>query len=145
MLTLLLLFLPRCWGWLAVRRRGEQASFGGSVRLWGSAALELLLSALQAPLRMLAHSIFVLAALTGLRLDWKSPSRDAAAVAWRDAARASARWHCRRWRCCCWCRAPLAPRIWRRCSAAAAGGAVHGVERPPVARPARCSAHGCCR
>ena len=40
---------------------------------------------LQAPLRMLAHSAFVLAALTGLRLDWKSPSREAAAVAWRDA------------------------------------------------------------
>ena len=47
--------------------------------------LELLLSALQAPLRMLAHSVFVLGALTGLRLDWKSPSRDALAVAWRDA------------------------------------------------------------
>ena len=45
-----------------------------------SAALELLLSALQAPLRMLAHSAFVLGALTGLRLDWKSPSRDALAV-----------------------------------------------------------------
>jgi membrane glycosyltransferase len=39
----------------------------------------------QAPLRMLAHSVFVVGALTGLRLDWKSPSRDAAAVAWRDA------------------------------------------------------------
>ena len=47
--------------------------------------LELLLSALQAPLRMLAHSVFVLGALTGLRLDWKSPSRDALAVTWRDA------------------------------------------------------------
>ena len=34
---------------------------------------------------MLAHSAFVLGALTGLRLDWKSPPREAAAVAWRDA------------------------------------------------------------
>ena len=84
-LTLLLLLLPRLLGVLAVFWRGEQAVFGGTARLWGSALLELLLSALQAPLRMLAHSAFVLGALTGLRLDWKSPAREAAAVAWRDA------------------------------------------------------------
>jgi membrane glycosyltransferase len=85
LLTLLLLFLPRLLGVLAVQLRGEQALFGGALRLWGSALLELLLSALQAPLRMLAHSAFVLSALTGLQLDWKSPAREAAAVAWRDA------------------------------------------------------------
>jgi membrane glycosyltransferase len=84
-LTLLLLCLPRVLGVLAVQLRREQASFGGSLRLWCSATLELLLSALQAPVRMLAHSVFVVVALTGLRLDWKSPSRAAAAVAWRDA------------------------------------------------------------
>jgi membrane glycosyltransferase len=84
-LTLLLLCLPRLLGVLAVLLRREQAAFGGSLRLCCSAVLELLLSALQAPLRMLAHSAFVLGALTGLRLDWKSPSREAAAVAWRDA------------------------------------------------------------
>jgi membrane glycosyltransferase len=84
-LTLGLLFLPRLLGVVAVRLRGEQGAFGGSARLWGSALLELLLSAVQAPLRMLAHSVFVVGALTGLRLDWKSPAREAAAVAWRDA------------------------------------------------------------
>ncbi len=84
-LTLLLLFLPRLLGVLAVQMRGEQASFGGNLRLWSSATLELLLSAAQAPLRMLAHSVFVVGALTGLRLDWKSPSRESSAVAWRDA------------------------------------------------------------
>ncbi|MFO1214621.1 MAG: glucans biosynthesis glucosyltransferase MdoH [Burkholderiaceae bacterium] len=85
LLTLALLLLPRLLGVLAVGWRGEQAAFGGPLRLWGSALLELLLSALQAPLRMLAHSSFVLGALTGLRLDWKSPSREAARVGWRDA------------------------------------------------------------
>ena len=85
LLTLTLLLLPRLLGVLAVQWHGEQASFGGSLRLWSSALLELLLSALQAPLRMLAHTVFVLGALTGLRLDWKSPAREAAAVAWRDA------------------------------------------------------------
>ncbi|HMO45327.1 MAG TPA: glucans biosynthesis glucosyltransferase MdoH [Rubrivivax sp.] len=84
-LTLTLLLLPRLLGVLAVQWRGEQAAFGGSLRLWGSALLDLLLSALQAPLRMLAHSVFVLGALSGLRLGWKSPAREAAAVAWRDA------------------------------------------------------------
>ncbi|HYN57924.1 MAG TPA: glucans biosynthesis glucosyltransferase MdoH [Rubrivivax sp.] len=84
-LTLLLLCLPRVLGVLAVQLRREQACFGGSLRLWCGATLELLLSALQAPVRMLAHSVFVVVALTGLRLDWKSPSREAAAVAWRDA------------------------------------------------------------
>ncbi len=84
-LTLLLLLMPRVLGVLAVRLKREQAQFGGSARLLGSAALELALSALQAPLRMLAHSVFVVGALTGLHLDWKSPSREAVAVAWRDA------------------------------------------------------------
>jgi membrane glycosyltransferase len=35
---------------------------------------------------MLFHSQFVLAALTGWRLDWKSPPRDDAATSWREAA-----------------------------------------------------------
>ena len=46
---------------------------------------EALVSALQAPVRMLAHTLFVLGALTGLKLNWKSPSRQAEGVAWRDA------------------------------------------------------------
>jgi membrane glycosyltransferase len=87
LLTLLLLFAPRLLGVLAVLLKREHAVFGGRLRLWTSSALELLLSAVQAPLRMLAHSVFVFGALTGLRLDWKSPSREAVAVAWRDALR----------------------------------------------------------
>ena len=85
-LTLLLLLLPRAAGRAggAAARRAARST-AAALRLWGSALLELLLSALQAPLRMLAHSAFVLGALTGLQLDWKSPPREAAAVAWRDA------------------------------------------------------------
>jgi len=66
--------------------RGEQAAFGGLRRLMGGAVFEALLSALQAPVRMVAHSVFVVVALTGLRLHWKSPSRNASDVRWRDAA-----------------------------------------------------------
>lgn len=86
-LTLVLLVLPRVLGVMAVQLRGEQRLFGGHARLLASAGLELLLSTLQAPVRMLAHSAFVVGALTGLRLDWKSPSRAAAHVAWGDALR----------------------------------------------------------
>jgi len=83
--TLAMLFLPRVLGVALVIARGEQHGFGGSARLIGSAMLEALLSALQAPVRMVAHSLFVLGALTGLKLQWTSPSREAQDIGWREA------------------------------------------------------------
>ncbi len=50
------------------------------------ALIEFVHSLLLAPVRMLFHSQFVLAALTGWRLDWKSPPRDDASTSWREAA-----------------------------------------------------------
>ena len=44
------------------------------------------MAVLQAPVRMLAHSLFVLVALTGMKLDWKSPPREAAAAVARRRA-----------------------------------------------------------
>ena len=85
--TLAMLFIPRVLGVLAVQIKREQAFYGGSARLWASAMLEAVLSALQAPVRMLAHTLFVLGALTGLQLHWKSPARESASVGWREAAR----------------------------------------------------------
>jgi membrane glycosyltransferase len=84
-LTLALLLLPRLLGVACVRLRGEQAEYGGTFKLAASALLELLVSALLAPVRMLAHTAFVLGPLTGLRLEWQSPPRDANVIAWRDA------------------------------------------------------------
>ncbi|MBB4219556.1 glucans biosynthesis glucosyltransferase MdoH [Variovorax guangxiensis] len=84
--TLCLLFLPRVLGIAAVLMRGEQRQYGG---LWGlvkSSVMEAGLAIVQAPVRMLAHSLFVLVALTGIKLDWKSPPREAAAVPWKVAA-----------------------------------------------------------
>jgi membrane glycosyltransferase len=86
-LTLALLLTPRVLGVAAVWLRGEHADYGGRARLLLSALIELLVSALQAPVRMLAHSAFVLGTLTGLRLEWKSPPRDAQAIGWREALR----------------------------------------------------------
>jgi membrane glycosyltransferase len=84
-LTLSLLLLPRLMGVIAVCMRREQASYGGTWRLLRSSVVELLLSAVQAPVRMLAHTVFVVVALTGLKLDWKSPQREAESIGWRDA------------------------------------------------------------
>jgi membrane glycosyltransferase len=83
--TMAMLLIPRILAVRLVLQRGEQAGYGGTTALVVSAALETLLSALMAPVRMLAQSVFVLGALTGLKLQWKSPSREAAAVGWREA------------------------------------------------------------
>ncbi len=84
-LTLTLLLLPRVLGLMSVLLRREQGRFGGTAQLLRSSATELVLSALQAPVRMLAHTTFVIAGLTGLKLQWKSPPRDAERLGWRDA------------------------------------------------------------
>ena len=83
--TLTLLFLPRVLAVVAIIGRGEQAAYGGSGALVKSAVMEACLSALQAPIRMVAHTLFVVTALTGIGLEWKSPSREATSVLWRDA------------------------------------------------------------
>jgi membrane glycosyltransferase len=84
--TLCMLFMPRLLGIAAVLMTRDQQSYGGAFGLLRSAALETLMAVLQAPIRMLAHSLFVLVALTGLKLEWKSPPREATAVSWGQAA-----------------------------------------------------------
>jgi len=86
MWALCMLFLPRVLGLVAVVMRGEQAAFGGIPRLLAGAAFETGLALLQAPVRMLAHSLFVLVALTGLKLHWTSPPREASGLTWSEAA-----------------------------------------------------------
>lgn len=83
--TLSMLFLPRILGIVAVLLKRQQHSYGGTASLLRSALLETLIALLQAPIRMVAHSLFVVIAMTGLKLDWKSPPREAAAVPWKHA------------------------------------------------------------
>jgi membrane glycosyltransferase len=85
--TLAMLLLPRALAVALLLRRGQAGAFGGGARLIVSAVLEAGLSALQAPLRMLAHTLFVLGAFTGWKLEWKSPPRSAEKVRWADALR----------------------------------------------------------
>ncbi len=84
--TLCMLFMPRLLGLAAVFMQRDQHRYGGTAALLNSATAETLLALLQAPVRMLAHSLFVLVALTGLKLEWKSPPRQAEGLTWREAA-----------------------------------------------------------
>lgn len=84
-ITLIMLFLPRILAIIAIFHNKQQHNYGGSVSLIKSVLLEALISASQAPIRMVAHTLFVLTALTGLNLEWKSPMREAKSIAWRDA------------------------------------------------------------
>jgi membrane glycosyltransferase len=83
--TFLMLLMPRILGVVTIWMRNEHAHYGGGAALTRSAFLEGMLSVLQAPIRMVAHTIFVVVALTGISLHWKSPPREAQDIGWQDA------------------------------------------------------------
>ncbi len=68
------LFVPKIMAALLAAVRGA-SSHGGILRLTFSVFVEMLMSALLAPIRMLFHTQFVFAALLGWSIQWKSPSR----------------------------------------------------------------------
>jgi membrane glycosyltransferase len=84
--TGVVLFTPKILGGIMVLAQGA-ASFGGALRVTLSLLLEVVFSALLAPIRMLFHAQFIATALTGLGVHWKSPSREDAATSWRDGIR----------------------------------------------------------
>ncbi len=84
--TAALLFLPKMLG-TALVDRGIVARYGGRLRLFLSAAAEIVLSVLLAPIRMLFHTQFVVRALSGDALRWKSPPRDDSETRWHEAFR----------------------------------------------------------
>ncbi|HEY2817989.1 MAG TPA: glucans biosynthesis glucosyltransferase MdoH [Casimicrobiaceae bacterium] len=84
--TAFLLFVPKVLATL-LAMRDRARGYGGPRALWASLLFEMLLSALLAPIRMLFHTRFVLRALTGLRLTWRSPPRDDAETTWSQAIR----------------------------------------------------------
>ncbi|UXH78230.1 glucans biosynthesis glucosyltransferase MdoH [Roseateles amylovorans] len=83
--TIGMLTLPRVLALMAVLLRREHGQYGGVLGLLASSAAEATMALLQAPLRMVGHSLFCLAALTGLQLEWKSPPRAAEDVSWSQA------------------------------------------------------------
>ena len=86
-LTGVLLLAPKALSLLVVLVKGRADCFGGSVRMLTSALVEFFHSLLLAPVRMLFHTQFFGAALSGWRLEWESPPRDDAVTSWREALR----------------------------------------------------------
>lgn len=89
--TATLLFAPKILSVLLLWLRGAR-EFGGALRLAVSALAEMLYSMLLAPVRMLFHSRFVMAALGGWEIKWTSPPRDNAETSWGYALRQHG-WH----------------------------------------------------
>ncbi|WP_020649275.1 glucans biosynthesis glucosyltransferase MdoH [Solimonas variicoloris] len=85
--TMTLLFLPKILSALLLIVRHEVVRpYGGRLRLAASLAAEMLFSALLAPIRMLFHTQYVVSALLGIAVQWKSPPREDAATPWSQAA-----------------------------------------------------------
>jgi len=84
--TATLLFVPKLLGMALVIIRGARG-FGGRARVAACVLGEMLFSALLAPVRMLFHTHFVVAALLGWKIQWKSPPREDTETTWGDAIR----------------------------------------------------------
>ncbi len=84
--TAVLLFLPKVLAALRVALR-EPSAHGGRLHLAASLFGEMTISALLAPIRMLFHTRFVVTALAGRSVRWKSPPRDDAETGWLEALR----------------------------------------------------------
>jgi membrane glycosyltransferase len=82
--TTTLLFLPKILSVVHIWLNGAKR-FGGLISLIMSMLVELLVSMLLAPIRMLFHTQFVIAALTGWSIQWKSPPREDTATPWKEA------------------------------------------------------------
>ncbi|WP_022961047.1 glucans biosynthesis glucosyltransferase MdoH [Halopseudomonas pelagia] len=75
LVTFALLFIPKFLAVLDAISQGRARSFGGLSRMHLSVLMEMLISALLAPIRMLSHTRFVLEALFNLRLKWAGQNR----------------------------------------------------------------------
>ncbi|HEV8501894.1 MAG TPA: glucans biosynthesis glucosyltransferase MdoH [Casimicrobiaceae bacterium] len=81
-----ILFLPKILAVVLVMGRRAH-EFGGRLNILVSTLDEIILSMLLAPIRMLFHTRFVLTALAGWAVTWRSPARDDASTTWGYALR----------------------------------------------------------
>jgi len=82
--TAVVLFLPKVIAVVDLLLAGQARAYGGSGRLLLSTLIELLASIMLAPIRMLAHSRFVLEALFNVSLRWAGQNRSAE-ITWAAA------------------------------------------------------------
>ncbi|MCF5713038.1 MULTISPECIES: glucans biosynthesis glucosyltransferase MdoH [Pseudomonas syringae group] len=84
--TIVLLFLPKLLSVILIWAKGAKG-FGGKFKVTVSMLLEMLFSVLLAPVRMLFHTRFVLAAFLGWAATWNSPQRDDDSTPWIEAVK----------------------------------------------------------
>jgi membrane glycosyltransferase len=82
--TLALLFAPKFLAIIDAIIHGLAKGFGGPWRLFLSVWVEIVFSVLLAPIRMLAHSRFVIASLLNVSLSWAGQNRTEE-TGWREA------------------------------------------------------------
>ncbi|WP_111495963.1 glucans biosynthesis glucosyltransferase MdoH [Marinobacter bohaiensis] len=82
--TLALLFLPKFLAILDALLHRKSRQFGGFGRMALSVLLEIVISVLLAPVRMLAHSRYVLSGLMNVSLSWAGQNRTEE-TSWREA------------------------------------------------------------
>jgi membrane glycosyltransferase len=82
----MLLFFPKFLSIVLITLKQRNArAYGGVIRLTVSVLLEILVSSLFAPIRMVFHSRFVLTNLIGRTVVWRSQEREDAETSWRVA------------------------------------------------------------
>jgi membrane glycosyltransferase len=84
--TFVLLFLPKVLALLRIWFRDPQ-DYGGRLKALQSMLYEVVFSMLLAPVRMIFHTRFVMAAFLGLKAKWVSPHRDAQDTPWSESVR----------------------------------------------------------
>ena len=91
----LLLFLPKILSVLLVAAARARTLWRRGRGWWRASRRRSLASALLAPIRMLFHTRFVVAALAGWSVQWKSPPREDAETTWGEAVRRHGAAHAR--------------------------------------------------
>ncbi len=86
--TGMILFLPKVLSVVLIALKEHTArDYGGVFKLSLSVVLEIILSSLLAPIRMVFHSRFVVQNLLGRTVTWRSQGRTDAETGWREALR----------------------------------------------------------
>jgi membrane glycosyltransferase len=86
--TAIILFMPKLFSiFLILLKKGPVRQYGGILRLFASLGLEVFLSALFAPVRMLFHSKFVFITLLGRQVGWGPQQRSDLGTGWLEALR----------------------------------------------------------
>lgn len=87
--SMALVLAPKIYGWLSALLHWRQCwKFGGPIMLTLDTLLEILVSALYAPILMFSQFLVVMDVLRGRDSGWKPQSRDDGANKWNEASRA---------------------------------------------------------